>query len=60
MQTEGYTIPHDDKKEINGEDGHFIYEKNGKTYVCVFDGVGSWAKQGVNVKEFVTIQRISN
>jgi protein phosphatase PTC7 len=53
MQTEGYTIPHDDKKEINGEDGHFVYEKNGKTYVCVFDGVGSWVKQGVNVKEFV-------
>jgi len=53
MLIEAYNIPHDDKQSIGGEDGYFIYHKNNKVYLCVFDGVGGWRNQGVNVKDFV-------
>jgi protein phosphatase PTC7 len=53
MRIEGHTIPHDDKLKTNGEDGYFILHANNATYLCVFDGVGGWAKQEVNVKDFV-------
>ena len=53
MFIEAYSIPHDNKKDIDGEDGYFILHKNNKVYLCVFDGVGGWRNQGVNVKDFV-------
>ncbi len=53
MLIEAYNIPHDSKQEFFGEDGYFIHHKNNKVYLCVFDGVGGWANQGVNVKDFV-------
>lgn len=53
MNIEGYTIPHDDKQYIGGEDGYFFTENNNKVYACVFDGVGYWRKKNIEVKDFV-------
>jgi len=45
-----WQIPHDDKKWKGGEDTYFI-SKTGNQF-GVFDGVGGWAKKGVDPREY--------
>ena len=44
MDTVAVSFPHPDKKNGRGEDGHFV----SPTYVGVADGVGGWARRGVD------------
>jgi len=47
-----YLIPHDDKIDKGGEDAWFV-ANDGKT-VGVFDGVGGWANEGVDPRDYST------
>jgi len=52
IQIGSYLIPHDDKIDKGGEDAWFI-ANDGKT-VGVFDGVGGWANEGVDPRDYST------
>merc|ERR1711871_379838 len=44
MDTVAVSFPHPDKKNGRGEDGHIV----SPTYVGVADGVGGWARRGID------------
>lgn len=50
LKSGSYYLPHPDKVKTGGEDAHFICEE--KQVLGIADGVGGWAKLGIDAGEY--------